>query len=779
MRCTNCGCELPEGAKFCFSCGAKQPEVTAAPEPAANETEPTEPAADETKPEEPAANETKPEEPAANEKEPEEPAANETKPEEPAANETEPTEPAVNETEPTEPDQEPEIQAEPEPQNTTLEDTPAGDKFCPYCGTKNEADAVFCFSCGKNMEMEKMPPAVPPIPPEAMQSAAPKKKLPVKWLAAAAVIVVVVVVGIKVAGGRSRGSNAYVAYLKDGRVSQADLDHYKREPVEYSGSYGGEGIYEGRGNAETCYSEDGAYIFYPTNVEFGENGQEYTLNMQKTGKSEGGVKIDSFVCRYTVLKNNKVVYIKSGSNTLYLNDIKDNKEKIASDVLQYYIDEKEDNIVWTEKAGADKISVYQQELSLKKEKKKLADDVGMVLVGNDLRQITVMDEDTLYLIEDFKDKEKISSGVQSVVSNNDECVYYIKEAENKLMASDLVEDDCAKQDQEITEPEYEDFKIEKVEKNHYSGKYEKTETTDYDAYNEAYDKYRAKLNRDDMRSELDEYEISNQTRELYRYKDGKEEMMDSAFADLYSFSQTEALLFNHYNLEDIPKVRLSDLEYLGDVESQYYESLVKSVETCVCTEGEVVVLDEVLTEALTVDEDGQKGYGLKVERSEEDEDSGDKGRKTLMSFTVGSKADGKCEVISEDVDHIETVHEGKVYYMSDMKDNSGVLYCDEEEIDSDVQSYTLDFVDDTVFYAVDFSRSRQSAMLKKYDGKKSVLIADDVYQYKAFEPDKVALLTDYSVEAYRGSLEFYRGKEELIDLDEDVRYLFGGSRISY
>ena len=339
MRCTNCGCELPEGAKFCFSCGAKQPEVTAAPEPAANETEPTEPAADETKPAEPAANEKEPAEPAANETKPEESAANETEPTEPAANETEPTEPAADETKPTEPaadetkpaepDQEPEIQAEPETQNTAPADTPAGGhKFCPYCGTKNEADAVFCFSCGKNMEMETMPPAVPPIPPEAMQSAAPKKKLPVKWLAAAAVIAVVAVVGIKVAGGRSGGSNAYVAYLKDGRVSQADLDHYKREPVEYSGSYGGEGIYEGRGNAEACYSEDGAYIFYPTNVEFGENGQEYTLNMQKTGKSEGGVKIDSFVCRYTVLKNNKVVYIKSGNNTLYLNDIKDNKEKI-------------------------------------------------------------------------------------------------------------------------------------------------------------------------------------------------------------------------------------------------------------------------------------------------------------------------------------------------------------------------------------------------------------------------------------------------------------------
>ena len=119
MRCTNCGCELPEGAKFCFSCGAKQPEVTAALEPPASETKP------------------------------EEPAANETELEEPPANETEPEEPAVNEIEPAKPDQEPEIQAELEPQNTTPEDTPAGDKFCPYCGTKNEADAVFCFSCGK------------------------------------------------------------------------------------------------------------------------------------------------------------------------------------------------------------------------------------------------------------------------------------------------------------------------------------------------------------------------------------------------------------------------------------------------------------------------------------------------------------------------------------------------------------------------------------------------------------------------------------------------------
>ena len=26
MKCTNCGCELPDGARFCASCGAQQPE---------------------------------------------------------------------------------------------------------------------------------------------------------------------------------------------------------------------------------------------------------------------------------------------------------------------------------------------------------------------------------------------------------------------------------------------------------------------------------------------------------------------------------------------------------------------------------------------------------------------------------------------------------------------------------------------------------------------------------------------------------------------------------
>ena len=46
-------------------------------------------------------------------------------------------------------------------------------KFCPYCGTKNEADADRCSNCGKDISWMKVPEPIPPQkppyqPPKAM-----------------------------------------------------------------------------------------------------------------------------------------------------------------------------------------------------------------------------------------------------------------------------------------------------------------------------------------------------------------------------------------------------------------------------------------------------------------------------------------------------------------------------------------------------------------------------------------------------------------------------------
>ena len=128
--------------------------------------------------------------------------------------------------------------------------------------------------------------------------------------------------------------------------------------------------------------------------------------MQKVGKEDEPIKLDNSVWQYHVLEQNKVLYIKSGNNTLYINDKKGNKEKIASHVEKdYHIDKDEKNIVWIE-AEDGVYAIYQQDLALKREKKALATNINFYDISENLKQIAVVEEDTLYVIRNFDDKKE-------------------------------------------------------------------------------------------------------------------------------------------------------------------------------------------------------------------------------------------------------------------------------------------------------------------------------------------------------------------------------------
>ena len=64
--------------------------------------------------------------------------------------------------------------------------------------------------------------------------------------------------------------------------------------------------------------------------------------------------------------------------------------------------------------------------------------------------------------------------------------------------------------------------------------------------------------------------------------------------------------------------------------------------------------------------------------------------------------------------------------------------------------------------------------MKLYDGKDDKTIADDVFSFKAFDEKNIAIIMDYSTKYYKGDLKYYRGKDELIHLDDDVSGIFGG-----
>ena len=84
---------------------------------------------------------------------------------------------------------------------------------------------------------------------------------------------------------------------------------------------------------------------------------------------------------------------------------------------------------------------------------------------------------------------------------------------------------------------------------------------------------------------------------------------------------------------------------------------------------------------------------------------------TLMSFQIGEGSDGLCKTVAEDMDSIQMFIDGKIYYLADVNESAGELYCNEEHIDSDVFVGSLENVKDGVAYAVDYDSNKGRACL--------------------------------------------------------------------
>lgn len=278
--------------------------------------------------------------------------------------------------------------------------------------------------------------------------------------------------------------------------------------------------------------------------------------------------------------------------------------------------------------------------------------------------------------------------------------------------------------------------------------------------------------------ELEEHSIEVAENSLYCYKDGKEvEIAKKLSSDIYAQDNSDTVLFTRFKMEELPKVRASKLDEIYDVDQKYYEALQESAETCIYNGKEIVTLDTELKERMgeqrfLVDDEKNIGYTMKVERNKD----GEIKESQLLSFKTGKKADGKCSVVAEDVDVMMGAKDGDIYYLTDMDEGMGDLYCNEELIDSDVMIGTLEFTKEQKYpiYKTDYNTSKNLFTLKMFDGKNAKVIADDAFDYKVVDEKKIAVLVDYDDDDSTGTLKLYRGKDKLIELDDDVTCLFGG-----
>lgn len=645
----------------------------------------------------------------------------------------------------------------------------AGVVYCPYCGAENESGAVFCASCGKNMSMADDETEVTNTPSHSKTGGKKGKKGLIIAIAviAAAACIGVIYFGLKGVFSLSKKKEPQtIAYVQDNDIYMLDLGSAKKESIALPG--------DAKRDANNIRSKsvtpDGRYLCYLTSYD--ESDDSYTAYMKKIGSKEDAVKIASAVRKLKLLDDGTVIY--QDDQVLYKTNYKGEKEKIGSNAEEWDVTENQKYVVWLGEYDEDiegYDGLYYSDIALKVGKQKLASAVqGMFKMTENGGRIYFKDDGGLYVIKDLQDKEKIASEVSSsIYLDTDGSVYYMKPNDDILLA-DLVEDDYESEDAGVTYPREEDYQHEVVKSSYWSGTYTDMET-DYDAYNKALDRYAEVEKRNQIRDILNNAEASaNFLLQYCRYSDKGETVLDPNVIYQYDWDQeSKGIGYPSYSEDTV--IRMSDIfdeVYEKGYSTVYFSTVADIIRKIITQEGTYKYCDEngvfPLSENLRYvfcDNEGKTGYGILI--------SDDYTKEDLYTFPVTGKDAGVCSLYAEDVYIGDSVsirymvkeENGDLYYFADSNEWSSCdLYLNKNMIATDVIgsfSYYNDVKDGVCYYATDYKDGQYS--LWKFEGGKSVKIADDVYMHFVFNSRSIVVLTDYNTNRMKGTLEFYNGKD--------------------
>lgn len=637
--------------------------------------------------------------------------------------------------------------------------------FCGHCGTRMEAGGMFCENCGKPLSEEPL-----------LSSQNSKKALPVKKILAVLVVLALVFVGVQgvrqLFSGFGKGkATKEVYYLKGSEMYCIKPDSKKTEPVLYAENiYLEEGVEEvyGWNYLYQLKSKDGKinFIVEDYNTMVGT----FTLSY-KIGNKEKQ-EIDDDVESYIVTDDNKVLYIKN--ENLYLSDLK-NREKIASGVMDYLLDKDQKIILWTEPESASassevKYSLYYQDIRLKKDKVELEDDITALLShSEDFSKLLIRKDDTLYMIRNLKDEEKLVDDVESVYSIDfdKESFYYTQSNKIKIKAMDAVIDDMKAKDAAMKEPNRKDY--EKTETS--QGFFSYTYTTVDDKYYEDKRLYDEKQQRDRLRTSLQRKTLELDGSKLYYYT-GKDKQLikeDVLMIGGEQFNEEKSeyyIIYYALDTETENKIKLSEITYEGYLESQLWtlrEAVKKPFLNMAGKDIELKV-DKDVSYIYPYEVSGTELYATvnKLIDTEEAKDA-------LVSISLSDKDAGTVTEKDDNVNNIYSIEDGNVYYFKNRLDSfeslvfSGDFYRNGELLAEEVRE--VRFLKDKSGILV--LSEGDLFLLKGKDRKK---IADDVEFFSFFDERSIVVLRDYNRDRMEGDLEYFNGKE-LKPLDTDVKMI--------
>lgn len=301
-------------------------------------------------------------------------------------------------------------------------------KYCPNCGAHVGERAVFCGNCGYKIQEETVPAEKRE---EKREENRRKNKVSKEAMKAAAVVLALALAAggiakLKVAGylgGISEEQEiSKLYYVKDGTVYGKSLGDLDGEPMRFGTDRNMRRLFD-MADIWKDYARPEYYLFLfcPDLMDPRGEGQfliddiqenlTYSLFFKKKG--EEPIQIDTGIEVHQVAKNGSIVYKKNGN--LYINDL-ERKQKLASDISEFYLNSEKDKLLWTERTDREGIEdCYVQDMNTG-DKEQVIEEGNLIDFTKDFSKICGQDSEGSFIIRDQEEREEIESTIGDLES---------------------------------------------------------------------------------------------------------------------------------------------------------------------------------------------------------------------------------------------------------------------------------------------------------------------------------------------------------------------------
>lgn len=660
---------------------------------------------------------------------------------------------------------------------------------CPNCN-KELADGVrFCDGCGSPVvQPEAEQPAPQPVveqpapqpvdqpvnepqdvPFQVEEPAKAKSKAPFLVGAGVCVVALLVVLGIVISAIFGGGVSVAALYMKDGEIMYSDLSG--DDPFEVTEDYMGDSDDDFASSASAKLTKDGKMVF------FLDNGSDSDLYYRYVNKPDDEAeKLASGVKTFAITADGDWVTYITDDGVLYQHDLED-RNKIDSDVSFVYVNNDGSKILYTVKDNYDDDGNSQYKIYCYERKSESSNKIASGCrdiqgVSEDLETFYFIKNDALYKAEWNEEPEKLLSGVDIVYPINDDGAFYYTEKADDDDADetsgktylDYVDDDMKATDDAITLPTY--------PSSYNYNNYDQWKAA-YQKYQTAYEQYREKLTRDNIRESLNTT-VSIDTDKIC-YFNGKESVTvaEAGFSSATSY-ESAVMILGVLDESKVKKVKMSEITSSYEAKEDIQDAFEKALNLQIAVKGVVtaVELDDIGDVCLA--NDGSKAYVYANYEVKYDDDGNEESSKgDLYVIEIGSKP-GKPAELQTDIDlYTMAYNEDLFYYKADYDEEKDCfdLYINDQKDAVDTNVYEIkgyDAENGIVYYLTDYNETNYEGTLKSFNGSKAQEIANDVRRFSLLADGTILYTQDTNSEG-EGSLYLYDGKAELID--DDVTYI--------